>query len=235
MKKVLIALVFLFIGLGACAEILEVERITDMAHFWDQLGKREEKVLYVGTKIINANKLDKRIPIQTIRSNTKINAFSSPADKTVSIYYGLLPYIDNDDELAAVLSHEMAHSLDEYGGPFKWINMTLNSKEYEFKADLVGIDLMTKAGYNPVAAICVNNKWMPESYWDFGVFTTHPKTSRRLMKMYEYIYVKYPWALKTDMVHNVNFENFTYSSKKEINLFLQKEKERADSQHRGDL
>jgi len=235
MKKFLSLLILLFIGLSAHAEIIQIETNVNMTNFWEKTGRYEEKVLDVGTKIINANKIDKRIAIQTDRHLRIINAITRYQDKTVVIYYGILPYMDNDDELAYVLGHEMGHALDAYGGFFKWLDMGLNSKEYEFKADLIGIDLMAKAGYNPVAAITCANKWMPEDYWDFGVFTTHPKTSRRLMEMYKYIYRKYPWALKTDMVHNVNYENFTYSSQKEINLFLQKEKERAESQHREDL
>jgi predicted Zn-dependent protease len=230
MKKFLIVLGLFFIGLGAYADIMEFETLGDMKHFWDSLGRREQKVLDVGTKILNANKIDKRIAIQTIRDNKTVNAYASFRDKTVYIYYGILPYLDNDDELAALIGHEMGHAIDAYGGFFKWTDMWLNSKSYETKADLVGIDLMVKAGYNPIAAITCANKWMGEDYWDFWVFTTHPKTSRRLVDMYKYIYVKYPWALDTDMVHNVNYENFTYSSQKEINLFLQHQKERSINQ-----
>ncbi|MDD3436654.1 MAG: M48 family metalloprotease [Candidatus Gastranaerophilales bacterium] len=234
MKKFLVLFILLF-GLTAQADVMEVEQISDMPHFWEQNGRPEQKVLEVGAKIINANKLDKRIPINLDRNSKIINAFSSMPRKTVTIYYGILPYFDNDDELAYVLSHEMAHSLDAYGGPFKWIKMVYNSKEYEFKADLIGIDLMVKAGYNPIAAICTANKWMGESYWDFWIFTTHPKTSRRLLKMYEYIYVKYPWALKTDMVKNLNYQNFLYSSQKEVNAFLQHQKERSSKQKTEDI
>lgn len=236
MKKILFTLIlFIFSSLSSYADVVEMEQVTDMKTFWDSNGKKEQKVLEVGAKIINANKLDKRIPIN-LSSNTKIiNACSHLSNKTVVIYYGILPYFDNDDELASVLGHEMAHSLDAYGGFFKWVNMKFNSKEYEHKADLVGIDLMVKAGYNPIAAISCANKWMPESYWDFGVLTSHPKTSKRLMAMYKHIYVKYPWALKSDMVHNVNYENFTYACKKDINAFLQHEKERSDKQHLEDL
>lgn len=235
MKKFLTLLVIFLIGSSSFADVIEVERVTDMSHFWEQTGKYEQKVLDVGTKILNANKIDKRIAFQTYRNHKIINAETYRSNKLVVVYYGLLMYMDNDDELASVLGHEMGHALDDYGGFFKWMDMTLNSKAYEFKADLIGIDLMAKAGYNPVAAICAANKWMPEEYWDFGVFTTHPKTSRRLMEMYKYIYRKYPWALNTEMVHNVNYENFTYSSKKEIAIFQQEEKKRADDQHRGEL
>lgn len=235
MKKFLVVLGLLCIGLQAGADVMEVENVGDMKSFWDQNGKYEQKVLDVGTKIINVNKLDKRIPIQLNRDTKTINACSYRTHKTVVIYYGILPYIDNDDELAYVLSHETAHSLDAYGGFFKWINMTLNSKEYEHKADLIGIDLMAKAGYNPIAAITCANKWMGEDYWDFWIFTTHPKTSKRLMEMYKYIYIKYPWALKTDMAKNVNFENFLYSSKNEREDFLQHQKEKNLSKNQEDL
>lgn len=235
MKKFLILLGLLFIGLSVKADVLEVETIGDMNTFWERTGKYEQKVLEVGTKILHENKINKRVAFQMIRNHNTINACARYDNKVVYVYYGIIPYIDNDDELAALLGHEIAHSLDQYGGFFKWADMRLNSKEYEHKADLVGIDLMVKAGYNPIAAICMANKWMSEDYWDFWVFTTHPKTSKRLIAMYKYIYRKYPWALKTDMVHNVNYENFTYFSKKEINVFLQSEKERAERQHREDL
>lgn len=235
MNKILIIAFLLLVGLSAQADILEIERIGDMKNFWESNGKYEQKVLDVGTKIINANRLDKRIPI-TVYINNKIpNAHSNRAGKTITIYSGILPYCDNDDELAYVMAHETAHSLDAYGGFFKWCDMTFNSKQYEHKADLIGIDMMVKAGYNPVAAICTANKFFPESYWNFGFLTTHPKTSKRLMEMYKYIYRKYPWALKTDMVKNVNYENFTYSSKKEIDAFNLSERQRANLQQREDL
>lgn len=240
MKKFLVVLgILLFCGSSARAssgsfEILDYSNI-NMKNFWQENGKYQQKVIDIGTKIINANKLDKRVAINLNNSTTTINATTSYASKTVVVYAGLLPYLDNDDELAFVLGHEICHALDAYGGPFKWVDMIVNSKEYESKADLIGIDLMVKAGYNPVAAICTANKWMSEDYWDLGIFTSHPKTSKRLISMYKYIYVKYPWALNTDMIKNVNYENFTYSSKKEINEFIQHQKEHAAGQHGEDL
>lgn len=238
MKKILIVLL---LCLMTCSLVYAEDsdtfdyQETNMKNFWQKNGKQEQKVLDVGAKIINANKLDKHISINTNRNLNVINAVTYKSTKNVVVYYGILPYFDNDDELAFVLGHEMTHAIDSYGGFFKWINMSLNSKEYEYKADLGGIDLMVKAGYNPVAAICTTKKWMPEDYLAFWIFATHPKTSKRLMAMYKYIYIKYPWALKTDMVHNINFENFTYSSQKEINEFLQHEKERADKRNIEDI
>lgn len=224
MKKFLIIFCIFLIGSTAHAEFTELITNLNMKNFWDKEGREAQKILEVGTKIINANQLSKRMPIQLVYKYNAVNAYSTPWDKTVHIYSGLLPYIDNDDELASVLGHEMSHSLDSYDGFFKWIAVSCNLRAYEYKADLIGIDLMVKAGYNPVAAITCANKWMGEE--PFDLFMTHPKTSKRLMAMYKYIYVKYPLALQSDMVHNVNYENFVYASQKEINAFQQKQKER---------
>lgn len=237
MKKFLIIFVlFLFCSnsVSAETEIYDTAGIS-MQNFWERTGKYEQKVVGVGTNLVNANKLDKRVVYVMNKSNKIINASTSQSNKVVTVYYGLVPYMDNDDELAFILGHETGHALDDYGGFLKWMDMYFNSKEYETKADLIGIDLMVKAGYNPVAAICVMNKIGDESYWDVPLLTSHPKTSKRLLAMYKYIYVKYPWALKSDMIHNVNYENFTYSSEKEINEFKQHEKERSEIQHREDL
>lgn len=228
MKKILATLFLLFIGFGVHAEIVEIESNINMDNFWEKNGKEEQKIIDVGSKIINANKLPKRIPLTVGRNQKVINATSCKTDKTVTIYTGILPYFDNDDELAFVISHEIAHSVDAYDGLGKWFAMFFNSKEYEYKADLIGIDLMVKTGYNPIAAITVMNKSFPESYFDWGILTSHPKTSKRMLAMYKYIYKKYPSYLNSNMVHNINYVNFTYSAEKDINLFKQIEKERAN-------
>lgn len=228
MKRFLIILCILFVGLGAYAEIVEMESNINMDNFWEKTGKAEQKVTEVGSKIINANKLNKRIPMRVEHNLKLINSYSAMTDKKITICSGILLYIDNDDELAFIMSHEMAHSLDAYDGIGKWCAMACNSKEYEYKADLIGVDLMVKAGYNPIAAITMMNKSLPESYFDFGILTSHPQTSKRMLAIYKYIYKKYPSALNSQMVHNINYVNFTYSAEKDINLFKQTEKERAN-------
>ena len=132
-----------------------------------------------------------------------------------------------DDELAAILSHEIAHDMDFYDGFGKLIVMKFNSKAYEYKADEIGIDYMVKAGYNPIAMITIMNKIGGESIFDWGTFTSHPKTSSRLMKDYEYIYKKYPSYLTSPMVKNIYYVNWTNTAQKDIQKFQQREKERA--------
>lgn len=194
-------------------------------HFWETNGIYEQKVLEVGNKILNTNKINNRIGFVVARNIKVVNAYASYLDKSVTISTGILPYCDNDDELAAVIAHEIAHCLDYYeGGIPRWLGaMRFNSKAYETKADLVGIDLMTKAGYNPVAMITMGNKALDESCWDDFIFWGHPKGSKRTLEEYKYIYVKYPWALKTDMVTNINYQNFVNYSQKDINKFIQKQ------------
>lgn len=228
MKKFLIIFGLLVCGMAAHADLVESSSGVTMTNFWEKNGKEQEKVTEVSSKIINANCLDKRIPAWVGYNKKIANAFSSPYSKTVTIYTGILPFIDNDDELSYLIGHETAHSLDAYDGLGKWTAMRFNSRQYEYKADLIGVDLMVKAGYNPIAAITFQNKFFPEPPLDFGFLTTHPKGSNRMFAIYKYIYKKYPWALTSDMAKNVNFINFTYSAEKEINLFKQNEKERAN-------
>lgn len=227
MKKFLITLSVLLVGLGASAEFVELETNVNMANFWDKNGKDVQKITEVGSRIINANQLDKHVAIVRKRNLNTINAEAHYLDKTVYVYTGILPYFDNDDECAYVLSHEIAHCLDYYDGPLKVISMTFNGKEYETKADLVGIDLMAKAGYNPIAAITTTKKISGEYVLGNWIFFSHPKASVRMMNMYKYIYKKYPSYLNSEMAHNINYQNFTYSCEKEINEFKRNEKNRA--------
>lgn len=197
-----------------------------MDNFWARNGKYEEKIIEIGSKLLNDNKIDKRVPFNLIRDYKEINAYSKSFDKTVCIYQGILPYIDSDDEFAYVIGHEISHSLDAYGGVPAWIANKFNSKHYEYKSDLMSIDFMVKAGYNPIAAITCSNKFMPEYQWDFGFMFSHPKTSKRLMAMYKYIRVKYPAALNSPMTANIHYVNFKRTMDRDIKEFEQKRLEK---------
>lgn len=224
MKKILLLFV-LFIGLSAQANEITVSNVT-LDNLWNKLGVREEKVNFVGSKLLNANKISKRI-VFNVNSFSSVNASAKYSNKIVTVNKGTFNYIDNDDELAAILAHEIAHGVDYYGGFGKSLAMTFNSKSYEYEADLTGIDYMVNAGYNPVAMITVLNKICGESIWDWGILWSHPKTSSRLLKCYEYIYKKYPKYLSSDMTKNVFYVNWMNTAQKDVSKFQQKEKERA--------
>lgn len=221
---------FLFIAFfqqSAKAILAETPDAYTMSTLWIQNGKIEEKIVTVGAKVLNDNKIDKRVPFKTIRKLSIVNANSNLFDKTVSVYYGILPYLDNDSELAFVISHEIAHSIEAYGGFLKWSVMLVNSKEYEHKADLQAVDLMVGAGYNPIYAIIVMNKFFPEPQWDVPLFTTHPKTTKRMFEVYKYIYKKYPTYLTSSATNDVQYKNFERVAKRNIQVLEQKEREKA--------
>ncbi len=236
MKKIILAIAFILIinSPALCAETTiktEVYYNSDneenytMDTIWAKNGKYEEKVITVGSKLLYDNKINKRIPF-IVEKTRRINATSALMHKTVTIYQGIFPYFDNDDELAYVLAHEISHSLDAYGGIPAWIAIKFNSKHYEYKSDLMAIDMMVKSGYNPLAAITCANKWMAEYQWDFGFWMSHPKTSKRLLAMYKYIRIKYPWALNSQMASNVHFVNFSRAMDRDIKEFEQKKLEK---------
>lgn len=233
MKKLLVLLGVMLIGTCSMAEEVYVIRGVNFGNFWKKKGIDEEKVLSVGQKIMMDNKIPKRVPI-FVANNKSVNASSNLYDKTVTINSGTFLYIDNDDELAFVLSHEIAHSVDAYGGMIKYMAMKSNSKKYEQKADLNGIDYMVKAGYDPIAAITMGNKIFGEPIWDWGCTYLHPKGSKRLIEMYKYIYVKYPQYLNSPLTQTASYKNFQYSMSKDILEFQQKQKKRRMKQQ-GDL
>lgn len=225
MKKILLLLGVLLIGSCTFAEEIVVIRGVNMDNFWKKKGIDEQKVILVGQKIMLDNKIAKRVPIWVDNKKT-INAYSRTYDKIVIIHEGMFFYIDNDDELAYVLSHEIAHSVEAYGGMMKYMAVNANSKKYEQKADLNGIDYMVNAGYDPIAAITMGNKIFEEPVCDWGFTSTHPKGSKRLMDMYKYIYVKYPNYLNSPLTKSPSYKNFEYSMAKEIREFQQKQKRR---------
>jgi Zn-dependent protease with chaperone function len=220
MKKFLVLIFALFVGTSAFADVW----INETA-----LYKNVDKIVTMGNKIIKDNGL-KRMNFVYNTSTKIINAGSNPFYKTVTIYAGILPYLDSDDELAYVVAHEISHSIESYGGLIKVVAMKANSKKYEYKADLNAVDYMVKSGYNPIAAIIATGKINPEPLWDWGFTSTHPKGSKRMLALYKYIYVKYPKYLQSDMTKNVVYQNFLNAENFEINKFVQKQKRRQMNQ-----
>jgi metalloendopeptidase OMA1, mitochondrial len=91
-----------------------------------------------------------------------VNAFCLPGGK-IGVFEGLLRIVQNDDQLAVVLSHEIAHALAHHsserlareglnrGGGGFWGKAYDRAQESE--ADHIGLFFMTFAGYNPDEAV----------------------------------------------------------------------------------
>ncbi|MCU7650879.1 M48 family metallopeptidase [Pseudomonas piscis] len=153
--------------------------------------------------------------VNLIKSD-ELNANCGPGGKII-FYSGLIEQLKlTDDEIAAVMGHEIAHALREHGreamskqyalGAGKQIAtlfgvsqqavalgdngvnllMTLpNSRENENEADLIGLELAARAGYNPNAAITLWNKMgqaaggsAPPEF-----MSTHPASTSRIASL----------------------------------------------------
>lgn len=141
------------------------------------------------------------------------NAFSIPGGY-IYVTYDLFDYIQSDDELAGILAHEIAHVIHNHalkqtrdntkftlltilavlltrepdvGVLGKLTAITLlnqYSREYEEEADLTAINLLIKAGHNPVGFLTflerlyTREMFKPEV--NLGIFQTHPETENRI-------------------------------------------------------
>lgn len=150
---------------------------------------RVAKKLIPLAKIYRPDAANWKWEVNTIRSD-ELNAFCVSTGKIV-IYTGIIEKLNlSDDELAAVMGHEMAHALREHGRERASLamatNLTLkyggaaaglggteqaiaglvsqyglalpNSRKHENEADLIGLEIMARAGYNPNAAVNVWQK-----------------------------------------------------------------------------
>jgi predicted Zn-dependent protease len=91
----------------------------------------------------------------------RVNAFCLPGGK-IAVYSAILRVTENDDQLATVLSHEIAHALAHHSNERVTreesgrVNVFLDKafdRQQESEADHIGIFLMTFAGYNPEEAV----------------------------------------------------------------------------------
>lgn len=148
----------------------------------------------------------------------EVNAFCAPGGKIV-VYTGIVRRLDlNDDELAAVLGHEIAHALREHSrekasqrelsgvivqaiGAASRRNAQLNadlaslgsqlfvqlpfSREMESESDLMGLELMARAGYDPRQA---SNVWRKATSREGSsgrpeFLRTHPTNETRMTQL----------------------------------------------------
>ncbi len=175
-----------------------------------------KRVNTIGAKLLKANNINHNIKF-TVSETDDINAYAD-INKEVHVYKGLLQYVDNDEELAGVISHEMGHIINGHCAKQGILNagiatvasaVTTNeyasaigqtlaaskiSRNDEFEADISGVDIMTKAGYNPLAMISLLNK-ISGNYLD--ILESHPSGEKRLMNVYNYIEYNYPAKIKT--------------------------------------
>jgi predicted Zn-dependent protease len=78
-------------------------------------GADYELVQRVGRRIAKASGKDYQWEFKLLRADDTPNAFCLPGGK-VAVYSGILPITQNEDGLAAVIGHEVAHATERHGG-----------------------------------------------------------------------------------------------------------------------
>jgi len=148
--------------------------------------------------------------------NPELNANCGPGGKII-FYSGIIEKLNlTDDEIAAIMGHEMAHALREHGREgyskamavqvagqiaqllgaseaavnaantgVNYFMLLPNSRENENEADLIGLELMARAGYNPHAAVSLWKKMAKASGGkappEFA--STHPSSENRIASL----------------------------------------------------
>lgn len=171
----------------------------------------------VGAKILNSNKIDKRIIFVYDEAEKKSRLKLDPAvtKRQVVLYNEGYNFIENDDELAAYLSRGILFAMKSYQGAFNGymgaFQVTVAPKKFELVADKRAVDFMANAGYNPVGLITFVQKSCPQKRFDR--FSNRNLTSKRLAHIYEYIYTKYPYYLVNNpYFEGEHYQNFLLSS-----------------------
>ena len=146
-----------------------------------------------------------------------VNAFCLPGGK-VAVYTGMMKYFSNEAELACVVAHEVGHAIARHGGErTSWSylqalgtlgvstlgNDTLQtiygigaeygvmlpySRLHENEADLIGLYLMAKAGYDPQAAVDFWKKFNTGNSSKLDeILSTHPCDATRVANLSQHL------------------------------------------------
>ncbi len=211
MKKIFgLFIIFVFIV------IMPVQSATNTTDWTKQANV--ERVNAIGKALLAKNNLPTQVTFEVIETD-EINAFASGTNK-ICVYTGLLKFVNDDAELAGVIAHEIGHIVNNHVAKQSIVNVITSSvisnanvsdrvrtgaaiannlsmkkmsRTEEYEADITGVDLMTKAGYNPLAMVSLLYK-IGGNYVD--IIQDHPSGDKRTMYLYNYITYTYPSKVK---------------------------------------
>ena len=173
-----------------------------------------------GFTLLNANNYEQRVTFCYIPENKTKTKINKRLNK-ICVYKGILHYIEDTNELAALLSLDIAKLMDIKADFFRQFSISYSPRKYEIKSDKKAADLMVRAGYNPVALINYINKTTPEPNW-FEHNIMHHKGSERAAYIYQYIYEKYPVYLShNNYLKETEYQNFlriTQEKRKKVRI-----------------
>ncbi len=183
------------------------------------------------TPVVGANLLTKNgipstnVKFMVVSGNVDNSNYST--NKTINVSSNDLTYAGNDNEVAAVVASELGHIISGHSARGKVLSLftggtttdteTLTSSfvssyktlKEDQEADNVAVDLMVKAGYNPLAIIVVLTK-QTGTYWE--TIQGKPANAERAMNVYNYVSYAYPEKIKAGYGCN-EYRNFlTYAN-----------------------
>ncbi|MBQ8168398.1 hypothetical protein IJZ97_03170, partial [bacterium] len=146
MRKILMLFLAGFLSAGMVFAVEQVDIIKEQTV--------QEKINDVGFKILNANKVDKRIIFVYDKAEKKslLKSADELTKRQIIVTEGDYKFIANDDELAAFVSRGISMALKSYGGVWRGglnaIQVKAAPKIYEIVADKRAVDFMVNAGYH---------------------------------------------------------------------------------------
>ena len=175
-----------------------------------------DRVAPVSKIIVEKNSLPAKLQFKVVDS--AVDNSTTSTTNVVQISKTDLTYAGNDNEVAAVISYELGQIINGKSGKDNLraatkailaeklskdniVNTTANSEFWTSKttlkdqkeADMTAVDLMVKAGYNPLALVVVITK-MPGT--NLELVMGKPANSERAMSAYDYLAYNYPEKVK---------------------------------------
>ena len=183
----------------------------------------------IGQNIVKANKMPTTVTFK-VTDNENMNAANTNTTQVVYIYNGDLKYVENDNELAAIVAHEIGHLVNGHYSKSSLLNNIISSfnpntksenasttvnllktvssnkvnKDNEKEADITAVDLMMNAKYNPLALISVVYK--SDIAQSGGILDENLSCEERIMNIYDYANYNYPEQVKA------NYKTDSYQS-----------------------
>jgi predicted Zn-dependent protease len=184
-------------------------------------GKQSRYVNCIADGIIQ-QLAEKRAWEVSVFDSKEVNAFALPGGK-IGVYNGMFAVAKNQDQLAAVMAHEVSHVLAQHSNERASMSELQNigvaiassqtgvspeliglgsqlffalpySRKHETEADLLGLELMAKAGFDPRQAV---DLWVNMGKASGGgkppeLMSTHPSDQTRIQQIQEKLPVVMP-------------------------------------------
>jgi Zn-dependent protease with chaperone function len=148
-------------------------------------GPAELRVLREGREILlRLGSIPACLGRVRLARSTQVNAFAT--GRTVVMTLAMLSFLRNDDELAVVLGHELAHNIFNHRamrneeGILRGLGIKPSAVwKREEAADRFGLRLMAAAGYDLDSAIPFWRRYLGKYDWFPQIFRSHPSLGAR--------------------------------------------------------